>query len=110
VAVETTLVLVRDLMFSSRISATARAQAVAVKVLREPEQLAEAPGRLLIVDLNQAGAIPSAAAWLRAAPGRRVVGFVSHVDSQTIESAREAGLEVLARSRFVELLPELLRG
>jgi hypothetical protein len=104
------LVLVRDLMFSSRISATARAEGTGVRLLREPAQLADASGDLLIVDLNQPGVIEPAAAWLAAGPARRVVGFVSHVDADTIKAARAAGLEVLARSRFVEVLPELLRA
>jgi hypothetical protein len=57
------LALVSDLMFGSKIAAAARAAGAAVKVLRKPEQLSsEAAGRLL-VDLNQAGAIPAAAAW-----------------------------------------------
>ena len=104
------LVLVRDLMFSSRISATARAAGTVVKLLREPSQLAGAAGRLLITDLNQPGVIGAAAEWSVARPGRRVVGFVSHVDTETIKAARAAGLEVMPRSRFVEALPDLLGG
>jgi hypothetical protein len=104
--------LVRDLMFVSRITSTARVQGVAVKVVRDPQQLAgeAAPGAArLIVDLNLPGAIPAAAAW-KAATSGEVVGFVSHVDAQTIQSAREAGLDrVMPRSQFVQVLPELLR-
>jgi hypothetical protein len=38
------------------------------------------------------------------------MGFVSHVDTQIIQSALLAGIDqVLPRSRFVEALPELLR-
>jgi hypothetical protein len=36
------------------------------------------------------------------------VGFVSHVDADLIETARQAGIEVLARSAFTERLPEIL--
>ena len=51
----------------------------------------------------------NAVAW-RGATGGEVVGFVSHVDTQTIQSARVAGIDqVLPRSRFVETLPDLLR-
>jgi hypothetical protein len=43
--------------------------------------------------------------------GIPTLGFVSHVDSPTIEAARRAGVDrVLARSAFVEQLPELLRA
>ena len=39
------------------------------------------------------------------------VGFVSHVDTATIEAARRAGVgRVLARSAFVEQLSQLLAG
>jgi hypothetical protein len=107
------LVLVRDLMFSGRISAEARAAGVAVKMLRNPAdlaQFAEAKSRTLIVDLNLADAIPAAASWRRA-PDRLVVGFVSHMDAQAITMAREAGIDqVLARSQFVKILPNILRG
>jgi hypothetical protein len=103
--------LVRDLMFSGRISAEARAAGVPIQMLRDSGKLAQSGvvgARLLIVDLNLDGAITAAAAW-RAAGAGRVVGFVSHVDTQTIEEARNAGIDqVLARSAFVKLLPDLL--
>lgn len=102
------LALVRDLMFSSRIGAEARAQGAAIAIVRDPATLAGREGRLLIVDLNLDGALESAAEWGKAA-GRPVVGFVSHVDVPTIERARAAGLDrVLPRSRFVQVLPDLL--
>ena len=107
------LVLVRDLMFSSRIGATARAAGVPLTLLRDPAQLTATAtdAARLIVDLNQSGAIDAAAAWKLSRPGREVVGFVSHVDADTIARARAAGIErVLPRSRFVEMLPDLLTG
>ena len=102
------LVLVRDLMFSSRISAAARAAGVAITALRDPAQVTGARGRRLIVDLNQAGALEAAAQWKNASAGD-VVGFVSHVDGETISRARAAGIDrIFPRSRFVESLPEIL--
>ena len=103
------LVLVRDLMMGSRIAATARAQNRPIKVVRDPQKLAdETAGRRLIVDLNQSGALDAAAAWKRARDGV-VIGFVSHVDTATIARAREQGIDhVLARSAFVDRLTELL--
>ena len=102
------IVLVRDLMFASRISAAARGAAVAVTMLRESTALAGAKGRRLIVDLNQSGALDAAAEWKRASGGE-VVGFVSHVDADTISRARSAGIDrILPRSRFVEQLTDLL--
>jgi len=104
------LALVSDLMFSSRISAEARAAGSPLKIVRQPAQLGDLDGRLLIVDLNQPGAIAAAAAWAKMR-GRPVVGFVSHVDAAAIAEARAAGLAtIMARSKFVEVLPELVRS
>lgn len=103
------LILVRDLIFASRIRATAESLGVSIIMMSDPNQLGQASGRRLIVDLNQPGAIDAAAAWGRTT-GRPVVGFVSHVDSAAIDAARAAGIQqVLARSGFVEILPDLLR-
>src|SRR5690349_14550979 len=102
------LVLVRDLMFSSRIGAAARAANAPVSMLRDPAALAQAAGRRLIVDLNQPGALEAAIEWKRATAGE-VVGFVSHVDADTIARARAGGIDrVLPRSQFVQVLPDLL--
>jgi hypothetical protein len=116
------IALVRDLIFASRITATAASVGTRVTLVRDPAKLAghagatdadadaNADDALLIVDLNLPGAIESARAW-KAATGGTATGFVSHVDTATITAARDAGIDrVLARSRFVELLPELLRG
>ena len=108
------LVLVRDLLFASRISATARAIGVDVKMLRDEAKLAGETGRRLIVDLNQPAALEAAVAWKRERVDRdggvEVVGFVSHVDAETIRRAREAGVDhVLPRSRFVTELESILR-
>jgi AmiR/NasT family two-component response regulator len=102
------LALVRDLIFASKISASARAAKVECKILRDPRQLNAQSGDLLIVDLNEPGAIEAAAQWQQAS-SRPVVGFVSHVDTERIERARAAGLtRVMARSGFVEALPTLM--
>lgn len=104
------LALVSDLLFSSKITATARSLGVSARVIRRPDDLAEVVGTLLLVDLNLPGAIEAAAKW-RAQTGVPAVGFVSHVDAETASRANAAGINrVLARSRFVELLPNLLSG
>ena len=106
------LALVRDLMFSSRVSSTARQLAVPVKIVRDPARLAGEEGVRLIVDLNLPGAIEAAHAWkLAAGEGqqRSVCGFVAHTDAEAIGKARAAGIDrVMARSQFVQVLPELL--
>ena len=105
-----TLVLVRDLMFASKISATAKAGGIEIEMLRDPATLSDRIGRRLIVDLNQPGAIEAAGAWKAGEQGRQVVGFVSHTDAQTIARARSAGIDqVMARSQFVASIDALLR-
>ena len=102
------IALVRDLIFASKITATAAAAGICVRLVRDPAMLGTDAAPRLIVDLNLAGAIEAAQVWKHDAGGE-VVGFVSHVDTATIDRARAAGIDrVLARSRFVELLPELL--
>jgi hypothetical protein len=106
---EPILVLVRDLMFASKISGTAQAQGVSLKIIRDPDKLAGEKGDRLIVDLNQAGALEAATQWKAASAGP-VIGFVSHVDHDTISRANEAGIDqVLPRSQFVARLADLLR-
>lgn len=112
-------VAVDDLMFSSRISTTAKAVGAGIRFTRSPEAVVaaarEAVPSLVILDLNSGRVRPlEIVAALSADPALRTVptlGFVSHVDSATIDAARQAGVgRVLARSAFVEQLPELLRG
>jgi hypothetical protein len=106
----TLLILCRDLLLGSRITAAAQSAGVSFRVVRDAAKLAGQAGRRLIVDLNQDGAVDAAAAW-RSATGNEVIGFVSHVDGETISRARDAGLvHVLARSQFVAQLPQLMSG
>jgi hypothetical protein len=103
------IALVRDLMFSSKITSTARAAGVTVKIIRDPAQLSAQPAQCLLVDLNQEGAIAAAAQW-RTTTGKPAIGFVSHVDSTTITQAREAGIDrVMPRSQFVASLQKILQ-
>jgi len=102
------IVLVRDLMMASKISATARAIGKSILMIRDPSTAPAQAGTRLIVDLNEPGAIAAAAEWQRS-HGGQVVGFVSHTDVQTVATARAAGIElILARSQFVASLESLL--
>lgn len=107
------IALVRDLMFSGRIMAEARAAGAQVKVVRDPqvlEDLYRLGSKLMIADLNLPGSIEAAARWRTRTEGH-VVGFASHVDAESIGRARSAGIDqVLARSQFVRALPELLKS
>jgi hypothetical protein len=94
------VVFVRDLMFAGRIGATARAAGKQIVMLRDPQQLADHRSHRLIVDLNQPGALDAAVVW-KTQHGGEVVGFVSHVDAETIQKARAAGIDhILSRREF----------
>jgi PleD family two-component response regulator len=112
------LAAVDDLMFSSRISAAAKAAGATVRFARSVEAVLAAAREerpsLVILDLNIARVEPLAiVAALKREPGLAgvpTVGFVSHVDTPTIEAARLAGVDrVLARSAFVQQLPQILQ-
>jgi PleD family two-component response regulator len=112
------IVAVDDLMFASKISSAARALGVEIAFARSPEAIVDAvrekSPRLVILDLNsqrvrpiEAVAALKADAALAAVP---TLGFVSHVQADLIDQARQAGVDrVLARSAFVQQLPQLLQ-
>ena len=111
------LVAVDDLLFSSKIRATAKQVAVDIAFARTPEEiLSQARAlkpSLIVFDVNsqKADAINTVAALkadqdLRGIP---TTGFVSHVDTSLILAARQAGMdEVMARSAFAANLPHIL--
>jgi len=112
------LLLSDDLLFTSRITATARALGLGVQVARAPEVLVglarvRPPGGVL-VDLHHGGLdLPGLLTALKeACPVMpRVVGYGSHVDAATLRAARQAGCDlVLPRSKFVEELEAALPG
>ena len=113
------LALVDDLMFRSKIKSTAAGLGVSVAFAGSRDAAlaamrAELPA-LLILDLNNPRIDPigtlTAMKHDAAFASVRTVGFVSHVDTDTIDAARAAGVdEVLARSAFAAALPNLLSG
>ena len=115
-AVPVGLLLSDDLIFSSRITGTARALGLAVEPARSAEALVElarqqAP-RCVLLDLANPGLVLGGllrqlAEVCPVLP--RVVAYGSHVDTATLRAAREAGCDpVLPRSKFVEELPRAL--
>lgn len=109
--------LVDDLMFRSRIQTAAQGVGADVRFVASPDAAISlihdhAPA-FVIADLNavrletlrvvaEVKADPSLASTV-------IVGFVSHVDADTVAAARAAGVdEVMARSAFVMKLPQLL--
>ena len=113
------LAAVEDLLFRSKISETAERVGVEAAFPRNPEKLLDAlrasPPDLLVVDLNSARFKPlellRAVKSDAALRGVRTVGFLSHVQGDLALAAREAGCDrVMARSAFVENLPQVLSG
>lgn len=110
---------VEDLLFRSKIAATAESLNVEASFPRSPRKLLEgakeAPPDLLVLDLNSARFEP-----LRlleefkagdATSGVPVVGFLSHVQKDLALAARERGCDrIMARSAFVKDLPLILGG
>lgn len=111
------LAAVDDLLFSSKIRATAKQAGVELAFARTPSEILEqaralAPS-LVIFDLNSGKTDPIATiAAMKQDPslaGIRTIGFVSHVDAGTINAARQAGAdEVMARSAFAANLGDIL--
>jgi DNA-binding NarL/FixJ family response regulator len=101
-------ILSDDLLFTSKITGTAEALGLRVRVARTPEALQEmaeqqAPDGVLI-DLHHPGLhLPALLASLGPV---RVVAYGSHVEASTLHAARVAGCHlVLPRSKLVERLP-----
>lgn len=110
IVVNRVVALVSDLMFSSKITATARALGIAVQVVRDPIRLSDHSGAKLLVDLSIPGAIEGAMHWKATYP-HPVIGFVSHVDAETISRAKSSGFsQVIPRSAFTANLENILRG
>jgi DNA-binding NarL/FixJ family response regulator len=112
----TGLLVSNDLMFTSKVTGTARALGLRVLVAGTKDEavalLACESPRVLIVDL--AGGVAATQDALLAyrgalAPGAAMLAFGSHVDKAALAAAVDAGCdEVMPRSKFSMELPRLL--
>ena len=111
------LAILDDLMFTSKIKLAASQIGAPVSFARSADgalaEMRKNPPTLVILDLNNPRTDPlgtvAAMKADAALAGVPTVGFVSHVDAVTIDAARHAGVgDVLARSAFVQRLPEIL--
>jgi DNA-binding NarL/FixJ family response regulator len=109
------ILLSDDLMFSSRVTGTARDLGLVVTPARSMAMLMDVARRqtpvCVIIDLANAGLdLPALIAGLAELPTRpRVVAYGSHVDAASLHAARAAGCNVvLPRSQFVAELPTAL--
>ena len=111
------LAVVDDLMFTSKIKATAGQLGVLVAFAKSSgaalDQMRKDAPSLVIFDLNSARTDPlGTVAAMRRDPALAsipTIGFVSHVQTELIDAARQAGVgDVMARSAFTARLPEIL--
>ena len=106
-------------MFTSKIKATAGQLGVAVVFARSSDsaldQMRNNAPSLVILDLNSARTDPlgivTAMKREPALASIPTIGFVSHVQTDLIDAARQAGVgDVMARSAFTARLPDILLG
>jgi CheY-like chemotaxis protein len=105
--------LVDDLFFQMKLAETAKQLGLEVKVATNGDALMgllESAPKLVIVDLNARSQPLQAIARVRqASKDIRVVGFLSHVQTQLAAQAQAAGCnEVLPRSSFTQNLAAIL--
>jgi DNA-binding NarL/FixJ family response regulator len=114
----TGIIVCDDLIFISRVTATARAHGDTMLAARSVDQaikLAEqTPPSCVIIDLHTAGAgVAGLLAGLReACPTMpHTIAYGSHVNKELLDAAREAGCDrVLPRGQFVKVLETELPG
>ena len=105
--------LMDDLFFQMKLAETAKQLGVEVKVATNGDALVtlmESAPKLVIVDLNARSQPLQAIEKVRqASKDVRVVGFLSHVQTQLAAQAQAAGCnEVLPRSNFTQNLGAIL--
>lgn len=110
---ERVVALIDDLFFQMKIAETAKHLGLELKVAANGDallNLLEPAPRLVIVDLNaRSGAIEAIGRVRGANGGLRVVGFLSHVQTELAAQARAAGCdEVMPRSKFTQNLAAIL--
>jgi CheY-like chemotaxis protein len=113
------LAVLDDLMFSSKIKTTAGQLGVAVTFARSADaalsEMRKTAPSLVILDLNNARTNPlGIVASMKQDPALAAiptVGYASHVQTDVIDAARQAGVgHVMARSAFTQQLAEILSG
>ncbi len=125
------IALIDDLFFLAKVHETAKQTGVTLETAANGEQLLKAaagsPAALIVVDLNaRQGALdsverlcagngthgsPAIGAANATGNPRRVIAFLSHVQTDLAERARAAGCtDVMPRSKFTQNLAEILRG
>jgi hypothetical protein len=109
----------KDLFFIAKVKETAVALSLEVTAVRSEERLLSAlegavGAGLLLIDLEKSGCDLERLAQVNselAGRGWKCLSFFSHVHDELCEKAEQLGLgEVMPRSRFVKVLPQVLAG
>ena len=111
------LLLSRDLLFTSKITGTARELGhrvlVAGNTALASDMIAQWRPRVVFVDLaaGELVSVPALVAYRAlAGPQTTFIAFGSHVDTEALANAKAAGCDpVLPRSRFTTELVELIK-
>ena len=120
------IVLIDDLFFQAKLFETAKLTGITLETASTGEQLLKAaaanPEALVIVDLNARQGALDAVEQLCKGNGeraisngsgnpRRVIAYLSHVQTEMADRARAAGCQdVMPRSKFTQNLAAILRG
>ncbi len=112
------LAVMSDLFFSVKINDAAKKLGITAEFVKDKTlalERAKAKPPLIILDLNCDAADPlDLIAQIKADPetaGIPIVGFVSHVQTELKQRAKEIGCDtVVARSVFAQNLPAILEG
>lgn len=105
------LLLSDDLMFTSRVTGTARDLGYSILVVRSGKALIDGAikdsPRCVIIDLANPGLeLTTLIGTLNKLDRPRIVAYGSHIDAAALQAAREAGCDlVMPRSRFASDLP-----
>jgi hypothetical protein len=75
-----------------------------VTFVRNVTELSGGDADLVIVDLNREGALEAAGALQQV----RRIGFTNHENTELIQAAQAAGIEVMPRSRFFRTIADIV--
>ena len=110
------LAAIHDLMFSSKVTASARGRPIEwlKRGTKVTDQVAASKPDVLLIDLAapQLDAV-NAIREIKSGEckGTTVIGYVDHTRAEVMEAARAAGCDqVLSKGEFARRLPELLEG
>lgn len=102
-----------DLLWASKIKATADALGLPARPVRTPEmlaaRLADTQPTALLIDLDKDDALALLVQARQAAPSLRIVAFGPHVAKDLLQSARDAGAnDVMTRGALEHHMEDVL--